>query len=143
MISSVQIFYNSINNYINYFKENKLLFTMFVAVTNAEYALAKLPSEAYKGNLVLMSFDFGAENTWVADQICFNDKTLTMSCVLVYKVNGEFTEFPVEFPVSDIAAITNIDNFVPIKSEVQLDKDFLEKVQNSKKHLKLVQSKEE
>lgn len=84
------IFFNSNNNYINYFKENQLKSDVFVTATNTEYALAKLPKEAYKNSLARLSFDFGAEETWVAEQIFLNSETLTFNCILVYNVNDEW-----------------------------------------------------
>lgn len=133
MIIRDEIYFNAIVDYINYNKEHKLKFNMYVYV-HKDSEISKLPSEAFQNGLLFTTFDFGAEETWVPDQIELKDGLF--KCVLVFYVDDNWVEFPIEFPVINIIALTRY-NF---EQRIEYSFDFAEKVKNSKKHLKLVQN---
>lgn len=134
------LYFDVISNYIEYFRENKQKFNIMVQVQEGT-ELAKLPQEAYYNGFLHCSFDFGAEETWVADQITLEDNLF--KCVVVYFVDNEWKEYQIQFPVINIIGISSIKGIknveiTPITSIVSEDKEFRNKVENSKKHLKLV-----
>lgn len=133
MITSQEIYFEAIQNYIDSFKENKSKFNMVIIPTKDT---PKLPIEAYTtDNLIYASFDFGAENTWTADQIEL--KNNKFKCVLVYKGIDGWNEYWINVPVLNIVAISKPDNIRTITFKVtKEDKEFLVKVNNSKKAFK-------
>ena len=137
MITRDEVYFNYIKSYIDYNRDNKLNFNLLVQLPGnlKESGIDKLPSEAFQNGLLYMSFDFGSEETWVADQIKLENGLF--KCILVYNINDIWTEFPVEFPVINIALLTRNDFFSENIKQV-FDSDFLAKVQNSMKHLKFV-----
>ena len=106
MLTRDEVYYNYIKSYIDYNRQNKLKFNLFVQLPAnlKETGIDKLPNEAFQNGLLYMSFDFGAEETWVADQIKLENGLF--KCILVYNINDIWTEFPVEFPVINIALLT-------------------------------------
>lgn len=102
MINQNEIYSKSIQDYVNHFKNGKSKFKMLVHPT--EDNIDKLPKEAFIDNMLFIEFDFGSENTWVAEQIKIKDNMFY--CVLVYKVNGEWIEFKTEFPCIAIQSIS-------------------------------------
>lgn len=135
MITRDEIYFNYIRSYIDYTRENKLKFSMYTQLTGAnESGIAELPSQAFQNGLLFTTFDFGAEETWVPDQIVLENGLF--KCVLVFYVEDNWVEFPIEFPVINIIALTRY-NF---EQRIEYSFDFAEKVKNSKKHLKLVQN---
>lgn len=133
MITSTEIYFEAIQNYIDSFKENKSKFNMVIIPTKDT---PKLPIEAYTtDNLIYASFDFGAENTWTADQIEL--KNNKFKCVLVYKGVEGWNEYWIDVPVLNIVAITKHDNIRTVTFKVtKKDKEFIVKVDNSKKAFK-------
>lgn len=139
MILADEIYSNSISYYIETARNKKLRFSILVAVPeNSE--ISKLPQEAYRNGFLFADFDFGAEETWTADQISIDNKTF--SCVLVYAGVDGWDEYPVSFPCSLIVGIDGINNIdIETSSEKKTEsQEFLNKVQESKKHLRLVKS---
>lgn len=142
MILADEIYSNSISYYIETARNKKLRFSILVAVPeNSE--ISKLPQEAYRNGFLFADFDFGAEETWTANQISIDDKMF--SCVLVYAGVDGWDEYPVSFPCSLIVGIDGIDSIDSIDIETSSvekteSQEFLNKVQESKKHLRLVKS---
>lgn len=141
MILRDEIFFNAIKEYIDYNRENKLKFNMYVQVQE-DSSISELPQEAYSNGFLFMTFDFGSEETWVADQIILEDNLF--KCILVYPGVDGFEEYPIEFPVTNIIGVSR-NNYSPETRTVtfnvtKYDSDFLVKVQNSKSKLKLVNS---
>ena len=140
MLTRDEVYFNYIKSYIDYNRDNKLKFNLFVQLLENlnGSGIDKLPSDAFQNGLLYMSFDFGSEETWVADQIKLENGLF--KCILVYNINDIWTEFPVEFPVINIALLTRNDFFSENIKQV-FDSDFLAKVQNSMKHLKSAKDK--
>ena len=140
-----ELYFDVISNYIEYFRENKQKFNIMVQVQEGT-ELSKLPQEAYYNGLFHATFDFGSEETWVADQIILEDNLF--KCIVVYFVNKEWKEYQIEFPVINIVGISRITGTVGtvgIAGSMNLEfpseeigQSFRNKVENSKKHLKLV-----
>ena len=59
-------------------------------------------------------------------------------CVVVYFVDNEWKEYQIQFPVIDIVGISRIDKINNIIQTISENQSFRNKVENSKKHLKLV-----
>lgn len=135
MITRDEVYFNYIRSYIDYNRDNKLNFSLYVQLPGdlTESGIDKLPPEAFQNGLLFVTFDFGAEETWVVDQILLEDGLF--KCVLVFNVGEEWKEFPIEFPVINIALLTRND-FFSGKIKQTYNKSFEEKVQNSMKHLK-------
>ena len=135
MITSQEIYFEAISNYIENFKYNKSKFNMVIIPTKDT---PKLPIEAYTtDNLIYASFDFGAENTWTADQIEL--KNNKFKCVLVYNGVEGWNEYWIDVPVLNIVAISKPDTIRTVTFKVtKEDKEFQIKVNNSKKHLKFL-----
>ena len=100
-----ELYFDVISNYIEYFRENKQKFNIMVQVQEGT-ELSKLPQEAYYNGLFHATFDFGAEETWVADQIVLENNLF--KCIVVYFVNKEWKEYQIEFPVINIVGISRI-----------------------------------
>ena len=133
MITSQEIYFEAISNYIENFKYNKSKFNMVIIPTKDT---PKLPIEAYTtDNLIYASFDFGAENTWTADQIELKDNRF--KCVLVYPGIEGWNEYWIDVPVLNIVAISKLDNIRTVTFNItKEDKEFQIKVNNSKKAFK-------
>lgn len=134
------IYAESINSYIEIARENKLKISMYIEVPeNSE--ISKLPKEAYINGLLYVDFDFGAEQTWLTDQIVI-DKGM-FSTILVYPGTDGLQEYPVSFPCLLILGIVGLDDVKPRTVNFSItkeDKEFQVKVKNSKTKLKLVKS---
>ena len=131
-----ELYFDVISNYIKYFRENKQKFNIMVQVQEGT-ELSKLPPQAYYNGFFHCSFDFGAEETWTSDQIVLEDNLFKW--VVVYFVDNEWTEYQIEFPVINIVVISRIPESVDFKNTIeQIDREFRARVENSKKHLKLV-----
>lgn len=132
-----EIYTTAIRAFIEAARANKTKISIAVEVQeNSE--ISNLPQEAYINGFLFCTFDFGAEETWVSDQIQIENNTF--SCVLVYRNDtGNWQEYPVSFLCINIIGIDlhNLDknNILPLSS---FNEDLQIKVQNSKKHLKLV-----
>lgn len=141
MILRDEIYNNSIIEYIDYFRENKMKFSMLVHVPEGS-EIALLPEEAYYNGFLHCSFDFGAEETYLADSVSIENNTF--NCVLVYQGIDVLEEYEVSFPVIDIIGITKIEEsnrtvtFTVTRSGTKEDKEFQFKVESSKRHLKLL-----
>lgn len=135
-----EIYTESINSYIEIARENKLKISMYIQVPeNSD--ISKLPKEAYINGLLYVDFDFGAEQTWLTDQIVI-DKGI-FSTILVYPGTDGWQEYPVSFPCLLILGIVGLDDVKPRTVNFSItkeDKEFQIKVQNSKTKLKLVKS---
>lgn len=135
-----EIYTESINSYIEIARENKLKISMYIQVPeNSD--ISKLPKEAYINGLLYVDFDFGAEQTWLTDQIVI-DKGI-FSTILVYPGPDGWQEYPVSFPCLLILGIVGLDDVKPRTvnfTVIKEDKEFQIKVQNSKTKLKLVKS---
>jgi hypothetical protein len=140
------IYTTAVQAFIEAARANKTKISIAVEVQE-DSEISNLPQEAYINGFLFCTFDFGAEDTWVADQIQIENNTF--SCVLVYNnsgtsgTSGNWQEYPVSFPCVNIIGIDspNLDtNILPLSS---YDEDFRNKVENSKKHLKLVSKLEE
>lgn len=130
------LYFDVISNYIDYFRENKQKFDIMVQVQEGT-ELAKLPPEAYYNGLFYATFDFGLDETWVADQIALEDNLF--KCVVVYFVDNEWKEYQIQFPVINIIGISRISGSINFEFSLEeISQDFRNKVENSKKHLKLV-----
>lgn len=133
-----EIYTFAIKSYIENARENKLKISLAVEVQEGS-EISKLPKEAYVNGFLYMTFDFSSENTWVTDQIEIKDKMF--SCVLVYAGSDGWQEYPVSFPCIFIIGIDSpeIDSTRTVNFSItKEDKEFEVKVNNSKKHLKLV-----
>ena len=134
------IYAESINSYIEIARENKLKISMYIEVPdNSE--ISKLPKEAYVNGLLYVDFDFGADQTWLTDQIVV-DKGM-FSTILVYPGPDGWQEYPVSFPCLLILGIVGLDDVKPRTVNFSItkeDKEFQLKVQNSKTKLRLVKS---
>lgn len=133
-----EIYTFAIKSYIENARENKLKISLAVEVQEG-LEISKLPKEAYVNGFLYMTFDFSSENTWVTDQIEIKDKMF--SCVLVYAGSDGWQEYPVSFPCIFIIGIDSpeIDSTRTVNFSItKEDKEFEVKVNNSKKHLKLV-----
>ena len=137
------IYGNAIIQHLEYFKKNKMKFNIFVSPENSD--LSVLPDQAFLNGFLCCSFDYGAEESWITDQITIEDNKF--NCVLVYKVGGEceeWDEFAISFPLINIVGITRIDGvkdlYLSEVSENYTDytDEFRTLIENSKKHLKLV-----
>lgn len=143
MILRDEIYKNSIIEYIDYFRENKIKFSMLVHVPEGS-EIALLPEEAYYNGFLHCSFDFGAEETYLADSVSIENNTF--NCVLVYQGIDVLEEYEVSFPVIDIIGITKIEEsnrtvtFTVTRSGTKEDKEIQVKVESSKQHLKLINS---
>lgn len=143
MILRDEIYKNSIIEYIDYFRENNMKFSMLVHVPEGS-EIALLPEEAYYNGFLHCSFDFGAEETYLADSVSIENNTF--NCVLVYQGIDVLEEYEVSFPVIDIIGITKIEEsnrtvtFTVTRSGTKEDKEFQFKVESSKKQLKLINS---
>ena len=129
------IYTTAVQTFIDAARVNKTKISIAVEVQE-DSEISNLPQEAYINGFLFCTFDFGTEETWVADQIQIENNTF--SCVLVYNISNEWKEYPVSFSCVNIIGIDlpNLDtNILPLFS---FDEDFRIKVQNSKKHLKLV-----
>lgn len=139
MILRDEIYNNSIIEYIDYFRENKMKFHMLVLVPEGS-EISKLPEEAYYNGFLHCSFDFGAEETYLADSVSVENGLF--NCVLVYQGIDVLEEYEVSFPVIDIIGITKIETSNPrtvvFKVTAKEDKEFQFKVESSKRHLKLL-----
>lgn len=135
-----EIYTESINSYIEIARENKLKISMYIQVPeNSD--ISKLPKEAYIDGLLYVDFDFGAEQTWLTDQIVVENGMF--STVLVYPGTDGWQEYPVSFPCLLILGIVGLDDVKPRTVNFSItkeDKEFQIKVQNSKTKLKLVKS---
>ena len=140
------IYTTAVQAFIESARVNKTKISIAVEVQK-DSEISNLPQEAYMNGFLFCTFDFGGEETWVADQIQIENNIF--SCVLVYSTSstsstsGTWEEYPVSFPCVNIIGIDllNLDkNILPLSS---FDEDFQIKVQNSKKHLKLVSKIEE
>ena len=137
MILRDEIYANSIISYIEYFKENKMKFSLLVqAQEGAE--ISKLPAEAYYNGFLHCSFDFGATETYLTDSIKIENNIF--SCILVYQTNEEWKEYKVSFPLIHIIGITKIEetNRTITFAVTKENKEFQIKVENSKSRLKLI-----
>ncbi len=135
-----EIYAETIKSYIDNARENKLKISLAAEVQEGS-EISKLPKEAYVNGFLYMTFDFGSEQTWVVDQIEIKDKMF--NCVLVYTGTDGWEEFPVSFPCIFIIGIDSpeIDSGRTVNFSItKEDKEFEVKVNNSKKHLKLVKS---
>lgn len=141
MITSEEVYFEAIKSYIDSFKENKSKFSILFVPTKDT---PKLPIEAYTvDGLVFASFDFGAEETWTAEQIEIKDKRF--KCVLVYKGVDGWEEYWIDIPVLNIVSITKpeeIENKTVTFKVTKYNKEFKVKVNNSKKHFKFLSGKE-
>lgn len=138
MITSQEIYGEAISNYIENFKYNKSKFNMVILPTKDTPVL---PNEAYTvDKLIYASFDFGAENTWTAEQIELKDNRF--KCVLVYKGVEGWDEYWIDVPVLNIVAISKSNNIRNVTFNVtKEDKEFQIKVNNSKKAFKYLRGK--
>ena len=68
MILRDEIYSNAIREYIQYFRDNKLKFNMLVQVLEGS-EISKLPVEAYYNGFLHCSFDFGATETYLTDNL--------------------------------------------------------------------------
>lgn len=138
-----EIYTESINSYIEIARENKLKISMYIQVPeNSD--ISKLPKKAYIDGLLYVDFDFGAEQTWLTDQIVINNGMF--STVLVYPGTDGWQEYPVSFPCLLILGIVGLDDVKPRTvnfSVTKEDKEFQIKVQNSKSKLRFVKSWEQ
>lgn len=137
MISRDEIYSNAIREYIQYFRDNKLKFNMLVQVQEGT-EISKLPEEAYYNGFLHCSFDFGATETYLTDNL--NIENDVLSCILVYQGTDGWVEYPVSFPVVHIIGITKIEdtNRIVTFNVTKEDKQFQIKVENSKSYLKLI-----
>lgn len=138
MITSQEIYFEAIKNYVDSFKDNKSKFNMVILPTKDT---PKLPIEAYTADgLIYASFDFGAEITWTADQIELKDNKF--KCVLVYPGVDGWDEYWIEVPVLNIVAISKPNNIRNVTFNItKEDKEFIVKVNNSKKAFKFLSGK--
>lgn len=137
------IYAESINSYIEIARENKLKISMYIQVPDNS-DISKLPKEAFVNGLLYVDFDFGAEQTWLTDQIVVENGMF--STVLVYPGTDGWQEYPVSFPCLLILGIVGLDDVKPRTvnfSVTKEDKEFQIKVQNSKSKLRLVKSWEQ
>lgn len=139
MITSQEIYSEAISNYIENFKYNKSKFNMVIIPTKDTPVL---PNEAYTvDKLIYACFDFGAEETWTADQIEIKDNRF--KCVLVYKGVEGWNEYWINVPVLNIVAISKPDIIRNITFNItKEDKKLQVKVNNSKKTFKYLSGKE-
>lgn len=139
MILRDEIYNNSIIEYIDYFRENKMKFNMLVIVPEGS-EISKLPEEAYHNGFLHCSFDFGAEETYISDNISVENGSF--DCILVYQGPDGWEEYQVQFPLINIIGITKIETSNPrtvvFKVTDKEDKEFQIIVDNSKRHLKLL-----
>lgn len=138
MIMRDIIYANSIKEYIEYFRTNKLKFSI-IAMKTEKLELLNLPAQAYYAGCLYCSFDFGAKETWLTDQIEIDENMF--KAVLVYEDSNKWmVEYPIEFPIIDILGISKIE-IKPREVTFNVtkhDKEFQIKVDNSKKHLRLL-----
>lgn len=144
MISRDDIYFEAIKSRLDYFRQNKVMFNMLILPTEDT---PKLPSEAYYNGTIFCSFDFGAEETWTADQIELKDNIFT--CVLVYQGIDGWDEYWISVPIHNILSITdcdlksNRDNNTTTFLVTKYSNDFQIKVNKSKKHLRMIRSWEQ
>lgn len=137
MILRDDIYSNAIREYIQYFRDNKLKFNMLVQVLEGS-EISKLPVEAYYNGFLHCSFDFGAEETYLTDNLMIENDTL--NCILVYNGIDGWEEYPVSFQLMQVIGITKIEESsrTITFNVTKEDKEFQIKVENSMKHLKLI-----
>ena len=112
MIEVNKIVNDLLLQYFEYFKENKMKYSIGVVPTKEITNV--LPKEAFTDNLLIATFDWSAEETWVAEQVNIEDNIF--SCILVYKQDDEWTEYNVSFPMNFIVYITEIKGFKPVSN---------------------------
>ena len=139
MILRDDIYSNAIREYIQYFRDNKLKFNMLVQVLEGS-EISKLPVEAYYNGFLHCSFDFGADETYLTDNLIIENNTL--NCILVYNGIDGWEEYQVSFQLMQVIGITKIEESsrTITFNVTKEDKEFQIKVENSKKHLKLINS---
>ncbi len=136
MILRDEIYSNAIREYIQYFRDNKLKFNMLVQVLEGS-EISKLPVEAYYNGFLHCSFDFGATETYLTDNLTIENNTL--NCILVYDGVDGWEEYPVSFLLMQVIGITKIEESsrTITFNVTKEDKEFQIKVENSKSRLKL------
>lgn len=136
MILRDEIYSNAIREYIQYFRDNKLKFNMLVQVLEGS-EISKLPVEAYYNGFLHCSFDFGATETYLTDNLTIENNTL--NCILVYGGVDGWEEYPVSFQLMQVIGITKIEESsrTITFNVTKEDKEFQIKVENSKSRLKL------
>lgn len=142
MTSIRDINIQTVKNYIEYFKENKLKFSILVLPNND---ILNLPNEAKINNNLFATFDYGAEETWVAEQIeIFSNE---FKCCLVYQGVEGWDEYWISFPLENIIAITQPEHLGEVFTynvhQSTITNEFRTKVNYSKSKLKLIKSWEE
>lgn len=137
MILRDDIYINSIISYVEYFRQNKMKFSLLVQVQEGT-EISKLPAEAYYNGFLHCSFDFGDIETYLTDNL--NIENGVLSCILVYQDADGWEEYTVSFPLVHIISITKIEdtNRTITFAVTKEDKEFQIKVENSKRHLKLI-----
>ena len=136
MIFRDEIYSNTIREYIQYFRDNKLKFSMLVQVQE-DSEISKLPQEAYYNGFLHCSFDFGATETYLTDNLTI--KNDIFNCILVYGSVDGWEEYTVSFPLIHVIGITKIEESsrTITFNVTKEDKEFQIKVENSKSRLKL------
>lgn len=137
MILRDEIYINAIREYIEYFRENKMKFNMLVQVPECS-EISKLPQEAYYNGYLHCSFDFGAAEPYLTDNITIENDIF--NCILVYQGVDGWREYAVSFQLTQVIGITKIEetNRTIVFAVTKEDKEFQIKVENSKKHLRLI-----
>lgn len=140
MILRDDIYINSIISYIEYFRQNKMKFSLLVQVQEGT-EISKLPAEAYYNGFLHCSFDFGATETYLTDNL--NIENGVLSCILVYQGTNDWEEYEISFPLIHIIGITKIEDTnrtitFAVSYRTKEDKEFQIKVENSKSRLKLI-----
>ena len=139
MINMESIYSEAIEDYVENFRQNKMKFK--ILVVPSEENLKSLPKEAFTASMILnIDFDFEAKETWITDQIFFEDNTF--NCVLVYKVNNEWVEYKTKIPCANIISITKKNKVRSTLFKVtKHNKEFQIKVDNSKRSFKNLNGK--
>lgn len=137
MILRDEIYINAIREYIEYFRDNKLKFSMLVQVPEGS-EISKLPKEAYYNGYLHCSFDFGASEPYLTDNITIENDIF--NCILVYQGVDGWQEYAVSFQLMQVIGITKIEetNRTIVFAVTKEDKEFQIKVENSKRHLRLI-----
>ena len=80
------IYTTAVQSFIDAARVNKTKISIAVEVQK-DSEISYLPQEAYINGFLFCTFDFGSEETWVADQIQIENNTF--NCVLVYNTSNE------------------------------------------------------
>lgn len=97
--------------------------------------VSELPKEAFRGDFFEVDFDFGAENTYLADNLKIEDGFI--KCIVAYQGVEGWEEYNVDIPILHIAhmsktKLTRLESNILLQN---INKEQIKKSQKSFTHI--------